>query len=108
MPQLIDYLKNIVHSDDFCSKHKKNPQDFTRDRILTFPDLIFFMMNMNNSSYQTELDRFFQAVNHTEVPERVIYKGNLSKSREKLKHEAFVDLNDHLVNHFYSNFQYDK
>ena len=108
MPQLIDYLKNIVHSDEFCTKHKKNPQDFTRDRILTFSNLIFFMMNMNNDSYQAELDRFFQTVNHSEVPEHAIYKGNLSKARKKLKHEAFVDLNDHLVNHFYSNFQHKK
>jgi hypothetical protein len=65
-------------------------------------------MNMNNKSYQDELDRYFQAVNHTEVAERVIYKSSLSKARAKLKYEAFIDLNEHLTDHFYKYFQYEK
>jgi hypothetical protein len=62
-------------------------------------------MNMNNKSYQEELDRYFQTINHAEVPERVLFKGNLSKARAKLKYEAFIDLNDHLTGYFYDHFQ---
>jgi hypothetical protein len=40
-----------------------------------------------------------------EIPERIIFKSNLSKARAKLKHEAFIELNDHLVHNFYNNFQ---
>ena len=61
---------------------------------------------MNNSSYQHELDRFFQTINQWEVAERILYKGNLSKARAKLKHNAFIELNDYLIDHFYNNFRY--
>jgi hypothetical protein len=64
-------------------------------------------MNMNNQSYQDELDRYFQVVNHEEVPERVVFKGNLSKARAKLKHQAFIELNNHLIHRFYDCFQHE-
>ena len=64
-------------------------------------------MNMNNKSYQAELDRYFQAVHHTEVPKRCLYKGNLSKARAKLKHTAFIELNDQLARSFYETFDYE-
>lgn len=55
---------------------------------------------MNNQSYQAELDRYFQTVHHTEVAKRCLYKGNLSKARAKLKHTAFIELNDQLAKSF--------
>lgn len=60
---------------------------------------------MNNQSYQAELDRYFQAVHHTEVPKRCLYKGNLSKARAKLKHTAFIELNDQLAKSFNKAFR---
>ena len=62
---------------------------------------------MNNKSYQAELDRYFQAVHHTEVPKRCLYKGNLSKARAKLKHTAFIELNDQLARSFYDSFEHE-
>jgi predicted enzyme related to lactoylglutathione lyase len=59
---------------------------------------------MNNNSYQDELDRYFQVVHNKEVPERILYKANLSKVRTKLKHKAFIELNDHLARFFYEYF----
>jgi hypothetical protein len=97
----------MIFSENFCSRHKQNPCDFMRTRILPFHELIFFLLNMNNQSYQDELDRYFQVINHLEVPERVLFKGNLSKARAKLKYEAFIDLNDHLVRNFYDYFPHE-
>ena len=68
--QLIEYLKNIIFSEKFRSLHKKSSKDFVRTRLLPFHELIFFLMNMNNKSYQDELDRYFQAINHLDAPER--------------------------------------
>ena len=107
MPQLIESIKNIVFSEAFRARHKKNAGDFLRNRILPFPELIFFLLNMNNKSYQDELDRYFQVVRHEEVAERVLFKGSLSKARAKLKHEAFIALNDHLTTFFYDNFPFE-
>jgi hypothetical protein len=60
---------------------------------------------MNNNSYQDELDRYLQAVHHKNVQNRILYKANLSKVRAKLKHEAFIELNDHLARFFYESFK---
>jgi hypothetical protein len=62
---------------------------------------------MNNKSYQQELDRYFQVINDLDVPERILYKGNLSKARAKLKYGAFVELNDYMVQDFYDHFQHE-
>ena len=61
---------------------------------------------MNNSSYQDELDKFYKTLFHLEIAERILYKGNLTKARAKLKYEAFVELNDHMVNFFYNDFSF--
>jgi len=60
---------------------------------------------MNNKSYQYELDQYFKVINHLEVAERILHKGNLSKARSKLKYEAFVELNDHMLKQFQETFQ---
>jgi hypothetical protein len=105
VPQLIDSLKNLINSEEFICRHKNNENDFIRNRIFSFQHLIFFLLNMNNKSYQDELDRYFQVLNCSDYPERVLFKSNLSKARAKLKHEAFIELNDRLVHNYYENFQ---
>jgi hypothetical protein len=61
---------------------------------------------MNNKSYQSELDTYFQVINHYEVAERILSKGNLSKARAKLKYGAFIELNDHTIRYFYEHFPF--
>jgi hypothetical protein len=105
VPKLIESLKSLIFSENFCYRNKQHPNDFIRTRNLPFHDLILFLLNMNNQSYQEELDRYFQTLHHTEVPKRILYKGNLSKARAKLKHTAFIELNDHLATSFYESFK---
>ena len=59
---------------------------------------------MNKGSYQDELDHFFKALNHLEVAERIVTKGALTKARKKLKHQTFIELNEQMTSHYYSNF----
>ncbi len=59
---------------------------------------------MNKGSYQDELDNYFKTLLHLEVAERILYKGNITKTRKKLKHQAFIELNDHMIRHYYDNF----
>ena len=58
--KLIDYLKNIIHSQHFLERHRNAPTDFTRQRKLPFQTLILFMINLIKGSYQDELDHFFK------------------------------------------------
>ncbi len=101
----IEYLKNIIFSNDFLVRHRKSPKAFTRTRKLPFHTLIFFLINLIKGSYQDELDKFFQAINRFEVAKRIVSKVALSKARMKLKYEAFIELNRHLVDYFYREFQ---
>jgi hypothetical protein len=59
---------------------------------------------MNKGSYQDELDNFFKTLNHLEVAERIVTKGALTKAREKLNYQAFIELNGHMASHYYSYF----
>jgi hypothetical protein len=103
--KLIEYIKDIILSDHFITQHKQKPSDFTRQRKLPFQILIFFMMNLISGSYQKELNNFFQRLMGLDVPKRFVSKVALSKARLKLKYEAFVELNRHLVQYFYRHFE---
>ena len=54
--------------------------------------------------YQDELDHFFKAIFRLDVARRIVTKAALSKARMKLKYETFIELNRHLIDHFYNNF----
>jgi hypothetical protein len=103
--KLIDFLKEIILSNDFLDQHRQSSKNFTRKRKLPFHYLIFFLMNFIKRSYQDELDGFFQALKGFEVSKRIVSKVALSKARMKLKYEAFVELNRHLIDFFYRDFQ---
>jgi len=104
--KLIEYIKDIILSDHFITLHKQKPSDFTRQRKLPFQTLIFFMINLISGSYQKELNNFFQILLGFDVPKRFVSKVALSKARLKLKYEAFVELNRHLVQYFYQHFEF--
>ncbi|MDL1968358.1 MAG: IS4 family transposase [Deltaproteobacteria bacterium] len=87
-------------------RNRISPTSFTRKRQLPFHSLILFLMNMNNGSYQTELDNFFKAVSRLDVAERVVNKSSLSKARKKLLFDAFIELNNTMTAQFYSSFQF--
>ena len=101
---LIDFLKKIIFSENFLSSNKKSSKNFTRNRLLPFHNIIFFLMNLLKGSYQDELDYFVKAINHSESFVRKVTKSAFCKARKKLKFEAFTKLNMEAVNYFYDHF----
>jgi len=101
---LIDFLKKIIFSEKFLSSNKNSSRNFTRNRILPFHHIIFFLMNLLKGSYQDELDYFVKAINHSESFVRKVTKSAFCKARKKLKFEAFTKLNMEAVNYFYDHF----
>ena len=102
--KLIDFLKNIIISDDFIIRNKRSTKDFTRQRKLPFHILILFLMNLIKGSYQDELDNFFKVLNSYQVAKRFVSKAALVKARMKMKYEAFIELNQQLVAFFFQAF----
>ena len=102
---LIEFILNIVISSQFLVKYRTSQKAFTRNRLLPFATLIYFLINLNKGSVQDELDHFFKAINRSDVPERVVSKSAFTKARKKLKYDAFIDLNSQACRYFYDNFE---
>jgi hypothetical protein len=98
--ELIDFINNIIISPDFIHRNIQSKTDFTRQRKLSFNLLIVFLINLVRGSYQDELDKFFKSLHRFDVAQRVVSKIALTKARMKLKFQAFVELNQHLVGYF--------
>jgi len=101
---LVQHLKNIIISEEFIHRHRQSRSDFTRKRKLPFHLLIAFLINFVRGSYQDELDKFFKTLHRFDVAKRFVSKTALTKARMKLKYGAFCELNQKLVNYFYSHF----
>ena len=58
------------------------------------------------SSLQRELDSFYKEATSSEFNIRAATKGAFTKARAKLKHEAFIELNDNVNQTFYNEAPY--
>ena len=102
--KIITTIKDLIHSQSFISRHRRSEKDFTRQRKLPFHLLICFLADFVKGGYQSELDKFFQALSGDLVPRRQISKAALTKARYKLKYEAFIELNYKLMGAFQTLF----
>jgi hypothetical protein len=102
---LLSALKQRLTAPDFWERHRRSPQDFTRQRCLPFVVVLLFLLNLVKRALQDELDEFFKLDSRAVVAARVVTKSAFSQARQKLKAEAFVELNDVQVN-YYDHFAY--
>lgn len=101
---LCSELRSRIESQEFMKRHRERAVDFTRDRQLTFRMLIFTLINMLKHALQDELDELFRIFSKSEVAERCVTKSAFSQARQKLKHTAFIELNQLQVSQFYTHF----
>lgn len=83
----------MLSCPDFIAQHRTHPKHFTRQRHLTFPNLVLFLLNQPNSALQTELDAFFQTLNDSAFETQVVTAQAFSKARQKLRASVFEALN---------------
>ena len=100
--ELVAFLKKTITSYEFIQRHRQKSTDFCRQRKLPAHTLIVLLLSLLRGSYQKELDRFFNMLSRSEVPERFVTKAALAKSRMKLKYQAFIELN-HKFNQFFED-----
>lgn len=84
--QLIKNVKNLIASASFKEKHCLEETAFTRNRKLSFQDIMYFVLSMPQKSLTTELDLFFGEKNIS------ISKQAFSKARYKISPLAFEDI----------------
>jgi hypothetical protein len=83
-------------------EYRASEKAFTRNRKISFVSLVLLQLNMLKRSLQKELVHFFELIK-TPV---IITKSAFCQRRMQLKPEAFLDLNNILVNSFYEEYNY--
>jgi len=75
---------------------------------LPFLKVFLFLINFLSKSLQAELDNLFKVILHSELPEKKVSKAAFSQARQKLKHEAFIELDKIQIQHYYDTAKYKK
>jgi hypothetical protein len=93
---LIDSLRTRLRAADFLARHRVRPQDFTRERQLTFPLLMLFILQQTVKSLQRHLHEFLDELAQGQLFEPVTSSA-VTHARAKLKDTAFIELNQACV-----------
>ena len=101
---LLTAVRQRLSARDFLERHRQTAKDFTRQRCLPFVVVILFLLNLVKRALQDELDEFFNLDRGAAVAARAVTKSAFSQARQKLKAEAFVELNQVQLDYFYSHF----
>jgi hypothetical protein len=89
---LIQTLRRQLCDVDFSVRHRVRPEDFTRQRQLTFPVVMLFTLQKTVKSIQRHLHEFLEELAGANLFEPVT-SGAWTHARAKLKHTAFIELN---------------
>jgi len=95
----IERIKSRLTSPIFMEKNRSSSKDFTRKRKLPFVSLVCFMLSNIKQSIQKGLTDFIQE--HT--AHKNMTKSAFCQQRVKLKPEAFVELNQVLIDDVYTD-----
>src|SRR5438552_8429370 len=95
---LIEALRAKLRDPNFLARHRVRPQDFTRQRQLTFPLLMLFVLQQTIKSIQRHLHEFLDELAQGQIFESVT-SGAVTHARAKLKESAFIELNRDCVLH---------
>ena len=90
--ELVEALRRLLCAGDFIARHRVRPEDFTRQRQLTFPLVMLFTLQKTVKSLQRHLHEFLDELAAGAVFEPVT-AGAWTHARAKLKHTAFIELN---------------
>lgn len=99
---IFEVLKERLHEADFKETYRRQSNFFIRERSLNFVTVVMTLLNNISKSLSVELNKFLQQLGKG----LFVSKQAFSQARYKLRHEAFIDLNDHFVRAFYGSGDY--
>jgi Transposase DDE domain len=90
--ELVETLRRRLQCGGFVAAQRQRPADFSRQRLLTFPRTVLFILQKTAKSLQRHLHEFFDrlAVGGVCPP---VTAGAWTHARAKLKHTVFIALN---------------
>ena len=95
---ILKILKDYTWSNSLKEDGRMNTKSFIRERVLTFPILLIFLMNMAKKSLQVSLKCFFCMLDLPSVTKQAF-----SKARKNLSPKAFILLNKKLLEEYYTD-----
>lgn len=69
---------------------------------MTFKHLVVFLMNVISKSIQKELNHYYKLIRSGDFDFQHVSKGAFTQARAKLKHTAFIELSNRVVDEFYN------
>lgn len=94
--RVIERARELMRDWGFEARHRVSPKDFTRKRCFTFGVVMLLVLQKTLKSIQLHLQEFFEALRE-EAPQHSATDGAWSQARAKLKHTAFIELNQEAV-----------
>jgi hypothetical protein len=85
----IGAVKEVLFFDDFKEMCRTHAKYFTRQRVLRFPEVVVFLLNMLTKSLQIELERFLAVLKgHTSSVS--VTQQAFGKARKQLSAATFT------------------
>lgn len=94
-------IEIAIKSKEFKECHKSKAGDFTRMSPLNFPTLFLILLRKSVKSLQNILNELFLSKYITNIVTSSAY----SQARKKLKHTAFIELNEKAIGVYYEEGQ---
>jgi hypothetical protein len=91
---IIETIRQVLGGASFCDRHKRRPQDFTRQRHFWFVRSMVFLLQKTVRSVQLHLHEFFDRLGEKWQP---VTASAWSQARLKLRHTAFIELNHRAI-----------
>ena len=92
--QTVATIRRLLGNADFAARHKVRRQDFTRHRCLDFMNTVVLLLQKTVRSAQLHLNEFFEGLGRGWF---CVSASAWSQARLKLRHTAFVELNEQAV-----------
>ena len=90
----VETTRQLIHDPLFCQQHRANDTCFTRRRRLTFMSVVTLLLQKTVRSIQAHLNDFFASIN-SDSP--TITPASWCEARLKLRHTAFIELNERAI-----------
>jgi hypothetical protein len=90
----LNHTRQLVAQESFCHQHRADEKAFTRKRYFTFMNSVLFLLQKTVRSVQLHLHSFFESLGPAAPG---LTPSAWSQARLKLRHTAFVALNDEAI-----------
>lgn len=90
-------FSNFLFSKELLASARLRPHDFTRQRSLSFPTVLAFLLTGVQGAVQSELDQFFANLRNRADSIREVTAQAFSSARYKINALVFRDINRQLI-----------